>query len=182
MTRGRKTGIAGLLLAAAILAGGAAAQSAGVSLNTTPSLPMGLWLTTAAPAPLRVHQVVAFCPPATAPFELAYRRDYLAKGACPSGFEQMLKPIVALAGDTVTISPAGIAVDGALIPSSRPLLCDSNGRALQTVPDGTYQVTAGEMWLVSSFNPRSYDSRYFGPVPTSTARATARPLLTDKTP
>lgn len=176
-------GLGAFLIAGGILAGGDYAHTAGYRLNTTPSLPMGLWRqTSAAPARLARGQVVTFCPPATASFELGHHRGYIAPGGCPSGLELMMKPIAALPGDTVTVSTAGIAVDGTPIANSRPLSHDDEGRPLLAMAVGTYTVPAGEMWLVSSFNPRSYDSRYFGPVPMAAVRAQVRPVLTDDTP
>ena len=176
-------GLGAFLIAGAILAGGDYAHTAGYRLNTTPSLPMGLWRqTSSAPARLARGQVVTFCPPATASFELGRHRGYIAPGGCPSGLELMMKPIAALPRDTVTVSTAGIAVDGTPIANSRPLSRDGEGRPLRAMAAGTYTVPAGEMWLVSSFNPRSYDSRYFGAVPIAAVRAQAHPILTDDTP
>ena len=176
-------GLGAFLIAGAVLAGGDYAHTAGYRLNTTPSLPMGLWRqTSTAPVRLARGQVVTFCPPATASFELGHHRGYIAPGGCPSGLELMMKPIAALPGDTVTVSTAGIAVDGTPIANSRPLSHDDEGRPLLAMAVGTYTVPAGEMWLVSSFNPRSYDSRYFWPVPIAAVRARVHPVLTDDTP
>ena len=176
-------GLGAFLIAGAVLAGGDYAHTAGYRLNTTPSLPMGLWRqTSTAPVRLARGEVVTFCPPASAPFELGLRRGYIAPGGCPSGLELMMKPIAALPGDTVTVSTAGIAVDGTPIANSRPLSHDDEDRPLRAMAAGNYTVPAGEMWLVSSFNPRSYDSRYFGPVPIAAVRARVHPVLTDDTP
>ncbi|MGC8477913.1 MAG: conjugative transfer signal peptidase TraF [Acetobacteraceae bacterium] len=183
MTGRTAAGVGAFLIAGGVLAGGGYAHIAGYRLNTTPSLPMGLWRqTSTAPVRLARGEVVTFCPPASAPFELGHRRGYIAPGGCPSGLELMMKPIAALPGDTVTVSTAGIAVDGTPIAHSRPLSRDNEGRPLRAMAAGTYAVPAGEIWLVSSFNSRSYDSRYFGPVPITAVRALARPILTDDTP
>ena len=177
----RAVAIGGFLAAGLVLVAGGYARSAGYRLNTTSSLPMGIWRT-ASVAHLARGDVVTFCPPATAPFELAHWRGYLAPGACPSGYEIMMKPVAALPGDTVTVSAAGIAVDGKPLPNSHLLARDYEGRPLKAVAPGTYTVPAGEMWVVSSFNARSYDSRYFGPVPIAAVHAQAHPILIDETP
>jgi type IV secretory pathway protease TraF len=39
-----------------------------------------------------------------------------------------------------------------------------------------YLVPPGELWLVSTRVPNSWDSRYLGPIPLSQVRAVARPL------
>jgi type IV secretory pathway protease TraF len=38
-------------------------------------------------------------------------------------------------------------------------------------------VAKGEVWVISSYNPLSFDSRYFGPVPISRIEGFARPLF-----
>jgi type IV secretory pathway protease TraF len=34
----------------------------------------------------------------------------------------------------------------------------------------------GQVWLLSGHDPRSFDSRYFGAIPTANVRGVARPL------
>jgi type IV secretory pathway protease TraF len=53
----------------------------------------------------------------------------------------------------------------------------SENWALQPFADGRYIVGSGEIWLVSSYSPRSFDSRYFGPVKVGRVVATVRPVL-----
>jgi type IV secretory pathway protease TraF len=38
-------------------------------------------------------------------------------------------------------------------------------------------VAKGEVWVISSYNPLSFDSRYFGPIPISKIEGLARPLF-----
>src|SRR6266404_5862589 len=45
-------------------------------------------------------------------------------------------------------------------------------------PYGTYKVEPGTVWVVSSFNSYSFDSRYYGAIPTSAIRHHLRPLWT----
>jgi conjugative transfer signal peptidase TraF len=90
----------------------------------------------------------------------------------------MLKPVVARAGDVVTVSEQGIGVNGRVLPNTAPLRTDTHGRPLTAWPFGRYVVAADTVWVASSYNPRSFDSRYIGPVPTSGIRDYVRPLLT----
>jgi conjugative transfer signal peptidase TraF len=90
----------------------------------------------------------------------------------------LLKPIVAEAGDAVDVSVQGIAVNGSLLRNSAPLRVDTKGRPLPTWRFGHYVVGPGTVWVASSYTRRSFDSRYFGPVPTSSIRAYVRPLVT----
>ena len=156
----------------AIVAG---CHSAGLWINTTDSMPMGLWRQAADQA-ARPGDVVLLCLPKTPATELGQARGYIAPGPCATGQEILLKPIAAGAGDVVTVSPSGVSVDGRAIANSAQLARDSQGRPLPAYPAGTYRVPSGEIWLVSPHNPRSFDSRYFGPVPASLVRSTVRPV------
>ena len=172
--RGAAAGCAG---GALILAGLAGAHSAGLRINNTVSMPRGLWRVAAATNPLRRGEVVAFCPPDTPPFQQAEARGYIASGSCPGGHAPLLKPVAATPGDTVAVTASGlIAVNGELVRGSAQLAQDSAGRPLQPVQPGTYPVTNGQVWLLSGHDPRSFDSRYYGPVPANAVQGVARPV------
>ena len=89
----------------------------------------------------------------------------------------VLKQVAAMPGDSVMLSADGVRVNGTLRPDSRPLATDSKGRILNHWPFGLYLVTSGQVWLVSS-SSRSFDSRYFGPIPVSQIKSTVHPVLT----
>jgi type IV secretory pathway protease TraF len=55
---------------------------------------------------------------------------------------------------------------------------DSLGRPLEQLPFGTQIVRDGQVWVLGIHRERSWDSRYFGPVPRSSIVGIARPLLT----
>jgi conjugative transfer signal peptidase TraF len=152
------------------------AGAAGLRVNATASMPRGLWRVAPAAGPIRRGAIVSLCLPQGPLLRLALRRGYLGAGPCPGGAEPLLKPVAAIAGDTVRITPAGIAVNGAPLPNSAARKQDSAGRPLSPMPSGTYRVAPGAVWVVSSHAGRSFDSRYFGPVPVSDVRGTARPL------
>lgn len=147
--------------------------SAGIRINGSPSLPVGIYITSRNPK----ANLIEFCP--AKPFaRLAIARGYREEGNCPDGATPLLKPVVARAGDVVMLSSEGIRVNGGLLPNTAPLKTDSHGRPLPAWPLGCYHVTPGTVWVASSHNPRSFDSRYFGPVLTSSIRNYVRPLLT----
>jgi type IV secretory pathway protease TraF len=83
-------------------------------------------------------------------------------------------------GDTVELSAAGMAVNGRLLPNNAPLVSDTAGRPLSHWPFGRYVVAPSTVWVASSYNRRSFDSRYFGPVEASQVREHVRPLLTSR--
>jgi len=145
----------------------------GLRINSSPSLPVGLYITT---MDARAN-LVEFCP--AEPFaSLSITRGYRDRGACSDGAAPLLKPVVASAGDVVELSARGISVNGVLLPNTAPLLKDTKGRLLLPWPFGRYRVAAGTVWVASSYHPRSFDSRYFGPLSTSAIRHRVKPFLT----
>jgi conjugative transfer signal peptidase TraF len=70
---------------------------------------------------LRRDDVVSFCPPGTPAFREAWRRGYLSAGHCEGGYEPLLKPVAAIAGDRVSGTDDGISINGRLIASSKNL-------------------------------------------------------------
>ena len=155
----------------------AAASSVGLRVNTTASMPRGLWRVVDYDAPLRRGEVVAICPPDITPVRQGAERGYIPVGGCPGGYEPLVKPIAATAGDVVDISIGGwVSVNGQAVPDTAQLARDSAGRALSPVPPGAYPVGLGDVWVLSGHDPRSFDSRYFGPVPAANVQGVAYPV------
>jgi conjugative transfer signal peptidase TraF len=152
------------------------ACTAGLRVNVTASMPQGLWRVAPAAGPIPRGAIVSLCLPPSPLLRLALRRGYLSAGPCPGGAEPLLKPVAAIVGDIVRVTTAGIAVDGLMLPNSTGLRRDSAGRPLHPLPPGTYRVGPGAVWLVSSYAGKSFDSRYFGPVPVSAVHSTAQPV------
>jgi conjugative transfer signal peptidase TraF len=147
----------------------------GLRINTSPSLPLGLYVTTKSAA----AELVEFCP--SEPFAaLAATRGYRPAGSCPDGAAPLLKPVAARAGDRIELSEAGISVNARLLPRTAPLTRDTQGRPLRPWPLGSYRVDSGTVWVASTYNPRSFDSRYFGPIRSDSIRDRVRPLLTTR--
>jgi conjugative transfer signal peptidase TraF len=162
-----------------MLSGGLAVggYSAGLHWNSTSSMPLGLWRV--APlqgAPAR-HQAVAVCLPESAA-QLGRERGYLGGGDCPGQAEVLLKPVAAIPGDRVTVSDDGISINDNQVPDSTPLPRDDLGRPLKSAAKGISVVGNEEVWIISSRDPRSYDSRYYGAVRLSDIRGTANPVAT----
>jgi conjugative transfer signal peptidase TraF len=138
-------------------------------LNVTRSLPLGVYVVEA-PAIARGSIVLACLPAWIAP--LARRRGYVPEGGrCAGGILPIGKPVLASLGDTVAVTPAGLVVNRRAVPNSRALSRDRQGRVLPRIPLGAYVVRPGMVWLVSTYSPLSFDSRYFGPIPLGNIRA-----------
>jgi type IV secretory pathway protease TraF len=79
-----------------------------------------------------------------------------------------IKLIAGMPGDWITTTPSGTYINGKLIPNSAPLLSPH-------YPFGTFELGPSSLWLVGK-DPRSWDSRYFGPIPETLINATAEPI------
>jgi conjugative transfer signal peptidase TraF len=144
----------------------------GIRWNASPSLPIGIYIESGESSAL-----VEFCPAEPAG-SFAAARGYRDAGSCPDGATPLMKPVVARFGDTVEYFEGGVAVNRRLLPNTAPRSADTQGRPLHHFPFGRYVVQRGTVWVASTYNPRSFDSRYFGPVSESLIRAHLRPLVT----
>jgi conjugative transfer signal peptidase TraF len=145
----------------------------GLRFNTSPSLPVGLYIVIADSN----ANLVEFCP--AEPFaSLAIVRGYREPGSCQDRAAPLLKPVIARSGDVVELSARGMSVNGVLLHNTAPLSKDTKGRPLTAWPFGRYVVAPETIWVASSYHPRSFDSRYFGPVSTAAIRERLNPLLT----
>ena len=149
----------------------------GIRLNLTGSMPVGVYRVVHG-KPARGAMVLACLPASVAAF--AHDRGYVPNGNCPGGVAAVGKLILALAGDTVVVTTAGLEVASRLEPNSKPLQRDSQGRPLPQLALGAYVVQPHECWLLSGYSERSFDSRYFGPVPSTAVIAIIRPLFLAK--
>lgn len=161
---------------AAVLGTLATAHAAGLRVNATASMPLGLWRLVARPALLQRGQIVTVCLPDTAPIRAAHRRGYIPAGFCLGGLEPLVKPVAAIGGDLVAVAASGVAVNGRAVAGTAPSAFDGAGRPLQPFPAGVYQVEPGSVWLLSGYDVRSFDSRYFGPVPVASVQGVAEPV------
>lgn len=127
----------------------------------------------------RRRAYVLVCPDQRWP-TLRRNPNYRYPGTCDDGLAALIKPVAAWPGDTVNTSPSGVSVNGTLIPHSAPLSADSHGKELHHYDFGTYKVQPGQLWLISSYSVRSYDSRYYGPIPFSAVRAWLTPLAVER--
>ncbi|WP_314009987.1 S26 family signal peptidase [Rubrivirga sp. S365] len=152
----------------------------GVRVNTTPSLPPGLYVASElGERPVARGDLVAACPDTAAVQRLG---RYWTNGRCPGGAARpdgvrpLAKPVAGVPGDTVRVDRAGVWVGGRLLPASAPLFRDRAGRPVQPAL-GVHVLKSGEYWLHSGRVPTSIDSRYTGPVRSVLERL--RPIWTE---
>ena len=126
-------------------------------LNTTASVPIGLWWRV--DGPLALRDVVRV------PIEAFKATDwvpeeYWRKNAWGHN-KTFLKRIAGLSGDIIEAGEYGLLrINGQLIPNSAPLSTDRAGRPLKAYPLPV-RLESDELWLLSD-SPRGFDSRYLG--------------------
>lgn len=172
--KGRRFGIVAVVVAAVIAIVITGSYQAGLRLNFTESAPAGLWFVESVGVDsLKPGDLVEVCPPDLPIVRLMSERGYLEAGNCQgSGVRPLLKPVSAVAGDVIQFeSGKPVIVNGAALPNTAVM------SAVPGWPEGCYMVQPDEVWLFSSYNPGSFDSRYFGPVKLASVRGLARPVV-----
>jgi conjugative transfer signal peptidase TraF len=141
----------------------------GLRVNLTASLPRGIYRLVNTP-PQR-GDLVTFCLGSDNPFcGLAKERGYVFTGSCPSGLQPILKKLTGLPDDFLEVKPAGLVVNGKLLPGTVRPDRDSSGRELPPSLLANGPIPDGLALVLSQEHPGSFDSRHFGLVPLSSLR------------
>ena len=148
---------------------------AGLRVNTTPSIPLGVYQLSN--EPLVKGAYVLFCPPPAPVFEMAKGRGYVGAGFCPGGYGHLMKRLVAAKNDSVTINAEGVAVNGQRLPLSKPIKLDGGGRPLPHYAK-SWVLDSTEVLAMSDNNSGSFDGRYFGPIQCAQIEGVIRPVFT----
>ena len=162
------------VLLPALLAGIAQLSAFPVRIAMGDSLPKGFYWKTQ-PSLARGSIVLACLPVDVA--TLGRARGYLGSGNCPGGARPVGKPVGAVSGDLISLGNGEIRVNGAWISAHDPSDVDQHDRPLSPIADGVYKVADGEVWLISNHHPRSWDSRYFGPVSVDQVLGELQPIF-----
>ncbi|WP_235424027.1 conjugative transfer signal peptidase TraF [Citrobacter koseri] len=148
----------------------------GYRVNTSNSYPPGLYQLRHRDTNYRQGDLVLFCPPDGPAMQLALSRSYIHPGPCRGGFTPVIKKVMAIAGNRITLDEI-IRINGIPMPRYRILPADRHHRPLPRLASLT--VPAGSVFLLSDHRPEdSFDSRYYGPVPVSLIQGRIRPVLT----
>lgn len=130
-----------------------------VDINNSPSMPPGLYLVDKWDLSPQRGDIVITCPNQIA-IQYARRYHNLENGECPGGFAPLIKRAVAIAGDSVNLSSAGVRTQNGLLPGSRPI-ARSGPKILPKMRYGSYRIQPHAVWLWTS-QWYSFDSRYYG--------------------
>ncbi|MBB4267879.1 conjugative transfer signal peptidase TraF [Roseospira visakhapatnamensis] len=135
--------------------------------NASASVPVGLYRVTDAPA--ERGALVLVRPPDDV-VALAAERGYLPAGV------PLIKRITAAPGDHVCAVGSAVVLHTQTVVPRRET--DAAGRPLPRW-SGCRRLADGEVFLLMADAPDSFDSRYFGPVPSASVMGRLVPLWTD---
>ncbi|MBS7663594.1 S26 family signal peptidase [Pseudomonas lalucatii] len=133
--------------------------------NASASVPIG-WYRITPTGTVAAGDLLLVRLPAEA-MTLAAQRGYLPANV------PLLKTVAAVAPQKVCVQGNQVRIDGELV--ARRLRRDRQGRA-QPAWTGCRHLVGDELFLLSTINPESFDSRYFGPVPVDAVIGRAQPL------
>ena len=151
--------------------------ASGWRVNVSNSYPPGLYRLDTNNAPLHTGDMVLFCPPDGPAMQLALSRSYIKPGTCKGGFSPVIKKIMAVAGDRISLDEV-IHINDVPMPDYRVLKADSHHRPLPRLESLT--VPPDSVFLLSDHRPAdSFDSRYYGAVPASQIQGHIHPVLTE---
>jgi conjugative transfer signal peptidase TraF len=163
------------LIAVVILGGAGLLKWWGYEINVSGSMPIGLYEVTA--DSIYVGQRVAVCLPEDVA-AVALERQYVGRGFCPGGTSPVLKWVMAMEGDLVEVSAEGVRINGNLLPGSTVKDFDTANRVVRHIPAGSvFHLGPGQLWIEGEPSPRSFGSKYYGPVPVTSVVATAFPIV-----
>lgn len=150
----------------------------GYIINTSPSLPLGIYRTMPITEPLEVGDMVEVQIPKEL-FAIMQERGYKKKKAMVK-VGTLLKIIQGKEGDVFSLEETKVGkriVKNGTTVLGIAFLQDRQGRAFITPKE--WKVGKGEYFLMGE-HPRSYDSRYFGPIKAEYITRKACPVWTWK--
>ncbi|HAU4231589.1 TPA: conjugative transfer signal peptidase TraF [Legionella pneumophila] len=146
----------------------------GFRINLTESIPIGLYRITSAD-PIK-NTYVIFCPDDRESFRLARNRGYIDHGLYCDGYGYLMKKVVAVSGDILSVTKKGVFVNHILIPHSKPKLQDGMKRALPQLQVMNYQLQKDEVMTMTNQSEWSFDGRYYGLVHTGQIKGMITPI------
>lgn len=171
-TEGRRRWWGWAVAAAPVAAVLVASAGFGITYNSSPSIPVGLYRIQPLDGEPARGEIVGVCLEGEFA-RLALERGYvhprglerLVYGTrCESGVGLIGKPVAGVPGDTVEIRGEGVRINGRLLPCGWAPARDRLGRPVPRVPPGRSVLGDGEYWLQSSLMVHSLDSRVIGVV------------------
>lgn len=157
-----------------LITAGVLFHAMGFRINLTESIPIGLYRITSV-EPLK-NTYVIFCPDDRQFFKLAKERGYIDHGLDCGGYGYLMKIVVAVFGDIVSVTTEGVFVNQTLLPFSKPKLTDGMNRTLPKWQALDYQLKEDEIMTMTNQSEWSFDGRYYGLVHTRQIKGMITPL------
>ena len=108
--------------------------------------------------------------------KIGMEQGYISGGSCKNGSSPLIKEIIAVPGDSVTIKNNQMIVNGITFLAPR-FTDDRKGNPIEKIKDGDYGVTS-LYWVYGEHDKTySWDSRYFGGIPKEDIIGKAKPIL-----
>ncbi|CZO83085.1 MULTISPECIES: conjugative transfer signal peptidase TraF [Legionella] len=153
---------------------GALFHAMGFRINLTESIPIGLYRITSAESLKNAY--VIFCPDDRESFRLAKSRGYIDHGLNCGGYGYLMKKVVAVSGDILSVTPEGVLINQTLLPFSKPKLKDGINRTLPQWRILDYPLKVNEVMTMTSQSEWSFDGRYYGLVHTRQIKGMIIPI------
>ncbi len=145
----------------------AAIRLFGIIFTYTGSVPIGFYRIITLDPSIKSGDYISFCLP-NAAAQMGISRGYIKSGFCPNGSEALIKEVIAVPGDQVTVKNNIMSINNtrATVNYITPIATlDKDGLPVyRFIKDGTYNSTG--YWVYGFGSPQySWDSRYYGEIP-----------------
>lgn len=158
----------------AFIAAGILFHALGFRVNLTESIPIGLYRITKTGTIKNAY--VIFCPDDRASFKIALDRGYIDHGLYCEGYGYLMKKVVAVSGNMISVNSDGVFVNQVLIPYSKPKLKDGMNRKLPQWQVNNHQLKDDEVMTMTSQSEWSFDGRYYGLVRSGQIKGIITPI------
>lgn len=125
----------------------------GIIFTYSGSVPVGFYRIVANSGPIQRGDIISFCLPDKVA-EMGLKRGYLHHGVCANGSEELIKQVVAVPGDTVTLAHHQITVNGVNMDYFAPTHVTDKDHlpVYRFIQNGTYH--AKGYWAYGFGDPR----------------------------
>ena len=173
--RFKKVSIISVSVFSIVFITGCLLYQAGMRINLTSSLPLGIWKIDKSFTRIEKGDHVWFA--ATKEIaDFALERGYLEKNTkCENNTIPLLKTVYGLPGDTYSFHDNEIRINNITVKNTKRRINDSKERPMPRISNG---IVRENQLFVLTMHTHSYDSRYFGPIPIENVEGTARPIIT----
>ncbi len=145
-------------------------------LNNTSSYPIGIYRVLEKKM-YEKGDMVSFCAPLNETVKKLVSFGFASgNSTCKNNTPVLLKKLVALHGDVITIKDKFVFVNNNLQKNSNIYFVGSSGNVLEK--QNSQVIESGNFWAMSDYNKKSYDSRYYGQVELSNIIGSAEPIIT----